>query len=149
MNPTQWNPYQELEGMLERLNRLLGPRGSTQGDGRETITAAEWTPAVDVFETDQEFRIEVELPGVRKEAGRVDVHDGVVTIRGERERRSDDRATRRRRSERQYGIFQRSFTLPPTVEASKVSAEFHDGVLNVRLPKSETAKPKAIEVKVA
>ena len=109
---------------------------------------ADWVPAVDVSETDGEFKIKAEIPDVKKEDVKVTLEDGVLTIQGQRKQEKEDKGTKYHRVERTYGSFVRSFTLPDLVDEEKVKAEFKDGVLNLQLPKSEKAKPKAIEVKV-
>jgi HSP20 family protein len=93
--------------------------------------------------------IKAELPDIKKEAVKVTVEDGVLTIQGERNREKEEKGKKYHRVERSYGRFVRSFTLPDSVDAAAVKAEYADGVLNLHLPKSEKAKPKQIEVKVA
>jgi HSP20 family protein len=112
------------------------------------MTVADWVPSVDVSETEGEYQIKAELPEVKKEDVKVTVEDGVLTIQGERKHEKEEKGKKYHRVERSYGSFVRSFTLPDLVDEEKVKAEFKDGVLNVQLPKSEKAKPKAIEVAV-
>ena len=110
---------------------------------------ADWAPPVDVQETDKEYLIKAELPEVKKEDVKVDVLDGVLTIEGERTQEKEEKGKKFHKVERSYGKFVRQFALPTEVDAAKVQAEFKDGMLNVHLPKTAVAKPKAIEVKVA
>jgi HSP20 family protein len=112
------------------------------------MIVADWVPSVDVSETDGEYQIKAEIPDVRKEDVKVTLEDGVLTIQGARKQEKEDKGKKYHRVERTYGSFVRSFTLPDLVDEEKVKAEFKDGVLNLQLPKSEKAKPKAIEVKV-
>jgi HSP20 family protein len=112
------------------------------------MVVADWVPSVDVSETDGEYQIKAEIPDVKKEDVKVTVEDGVLTIQGERKQEKEVTGKKYHRVERSYGSFVRSFTLPDLVDEEKVKAEFKDGVLNLQLPKSEKAKPKAIEVKV-
>jgi HSP20 family protein len=119
-----------------------------QANGKETMIVADWVPAVDVSETDGEYQIKAEIPDVKKEDVKVTLEDGVLTIQGQRKQEKEDKGTKYHRVERAYGSFVRSFTLPDLVDEQKVKAEFKDGVLNLQLPKSEKAKPKAIEVTV-
>jgi HSP20 family protein len=119
-----------------------------QANGKETMIVADWVPSVDVSETDGEYQIKAEIPDVKKEDVKVTLEDGVLTIQGERKQEKEDNGKKYHRVERTYGSFVRSFTLPDLVDVEKVTAEFKDGVLNLQLPKSEKAKPKAIEVKV-
>jgi HSP20 family protein len=136
--------------MSDRLNRMFSRPGLSQanGNGKETMIVADWIPAVDVSETDGEFQIKAEIPDVKKEDVKVTLEDGVLTIQGQRKQEKEEKGTKYHRVERTYGSFVRSFTLPDLVDEEKVKAEFKDGVLNLKLPKSEKAKPKAIEVKV-
>jgi HSP20 family protein len=116
--------------------------------GKEAMTVAEWVPLVDIVEDEKEYLIKAELPEVKKEDVKVTVEDDVLTITGERKYEKEEKGKKYHRVERAYGSFERSFTLPEDADGSKVSAEFKDGILKVRLPKSEKAKPKAVEVKV-
>jgi HSP20 family protein len=119
-----------------------------QTNGKEAIVVADWAPSVDVSETDGEYQIKAEIPDVKKEDVKVTLEDGVLTIQGERKFEQEERGKKYHRVERSYGSFVRSFTLPDLVDEANVKAEFKDGVLNLKLPKSEKVKPKAIEVTV-
>lgn len=145
----RWDPFRELEEMTDRLNRVLGRQDARRSNGKETIVMADWMPVVDISETDADFEIKAELPGVKKEDLKVTLENGVLTLQGERKEEREEKGRRVHRVERSYGRFSRSFSMPDVVDESKVKAEFKDGVLSLRLPKSERAKPKAIEVKVA
>jgi HSP20 family protein len=112
------------------------------------MVVADWAPSVDVSETDGEYQIKAEIPDVKKEDVKVTLEDGVLTIQGERKHEKEEKGRKYHRVERSYGSFARSFTLPDLVDEENVKAEFKDGVLSLQLPKSEKAKPKAIEVKV-
>ncbi|HJR77215.1 MAG TPA: Hsp20/alpha crystallin family protein [Nitrospiraceae bacterium] len=145
----KWDPFRELEEMSERLNRMFTRPAAWQGHDREIMTVADWTPTVDISETEAEFLIKAELPDIKKDEVKVTVEDGVLTIQGERNREKEEKGKKYHRVERSYGRFIRSFTLPDSVDAAAVKAEYTEGVLNLHLPKSEQAKPKQIEVKVA
>ena len=103
---------------------------------------------MDISETDGEYLIKAELPEVKKEDVKVTLEDGVLTIQGQRRQEKEEKTTKYHRIERSYGTFVRSFSLPDQVNESGVKAEFKDGMLNLHIPKSEKAKPRAIEVKV-
>ena len=118
------------------------------GGNEESISAVQWSPAVDVTEDDKEFLVKAELPDMKKEEVKVSVEQGNLTISGERRAEKEEKGKKFHRVERSYGSFMRRFTLPEGVDATKINAEFKDGLLCVHLPKSETAKPKAVEVKV-
>jgi len=144
----RWNPFKEMDELQERLATLFG-RLPPHRDQEERLTLAQWAPLVDIIEDDKEYLIKAELPEVRKEDVKVSVEDGVLTISGERKHEAEENGAKYHRVERAYGLFSRSFTVPESADASKVSAEFKNGVLIVHLPKDEKAKPKSIEVKVA
>ncbi len=144
----RWDPFRELEDMSERLNRVFNRPAARSANGKEIITVADWIPTVDIAETDAEYQIKAELPEVKKEDVKVTVEDGVLTISGERRHETEEKGKKFHRVERSYGSFVRSFTLPDHVDDAKVKAEYKDGVLHLHLPKSEKAKPKAIDVKI-
>ncbi len=150
MAVVKWDPFRELEEMSDRLNRVFNrPALSRTGNGKETMTAADWSPVVDVLETDKEYVIKAELPEVKKDDVKITVQDGVLTIQGERKHEIEEKGKRFHRIERSYGSFVRSFSVPDFVDEEKVGAEFKDGVLSLHLPKTEKARPRAIEVKVS
>lgn len=147
MTLVRWDPFRELEDMSDRLNRVFA-RPATRTAGKETLTVADWIPTVDISETEGEYLIKAELPEVKKEDVKVTVEDGVLTIQGERRQEKEEKGKKYHRVERSYGSFVRSFSLPDFVDEGAVKAEYKDGVLNLHLPKTEKAKPKAIDVKV-
>jgi HSP20 family protein len=147
MNIVRWDPFRELEDMNTRLNRFFSqaPVRGTDGDG---VFFGDWTPAMDVEETDKEYLLKADLPAVKKDDVRVDIEDGVLTLEGERKQETEEKNRKVHRVERSYGKFVRRMTVPSDVDEQKVAADFKDGVLNVHLPKSATAKPRAIKVNV-
>ena len=108
-----------------------------------------WTPPVDIQETEKEYVVKADLPDVRKEDVKVEIDDDVLTVEGERRQEKEEKTKRFHRTERAYGKFVRRFAMPTHVDGTAVKAEFKDGVLNVHLPKTEAAKQRAIEVTVA
>ena len=145
-----WDPFKEMRDLQNRLSSLCGNSTLQGGDGKEeTMTVAEWSPLVDISEDDKEYCIRAELPGVKKEEVKITLENGVLSISGERKYEKEEKNRKFHRIERAYGNFVRSFSIPDDADASKVAAEFKDGVLNVRLAKDEKARPKTIEVKVA
>ena len=149
---TRWNPFRELEEINDRLNRTFGRSLLTpqlDKDGKDALVGFDWAPTVDISENTEEFQIKAELPEVKKEDVKIHVEDGVLTISGERKQEKEEQNKKWHRVERSYGSFMRTFTLPANIDDAKIRAEFKDGVLTMRLPKSATAKPKSIEVKVA
>lgn len=147
---TRWNPFKEMEDLQGRLSSLLGQAPTRwNGSKEENMTVAQWAPLVDITEDDREYVIKAELPEVRKEDVKVTVENGTLNLSGERVFEKEDKGLRYHRVERSYGSFLRSFVLPDDADASKVSAEFKDGVLMVRVEKHEKALPKRVEIKVA
>jgi HSP20 family protein len=108
-----------------------------------------WTPAFDVYEDKDNFYVRAELPGMRKEDIDLSMHNGSLSISGER--KSDDKLKEAEvyRAERFFGRFQRTITLPTLVAVDKIKAQYQDGILSVTVPKAEEAKPKHIDVKVS
>jgi HSP20 family protein len=159
MTLIRWNPARQLPawhpvtdmlnefGAMQReIDRMFDRwEGGTVDKGNTSIT---FMPVVDVVERESSFDINVELPGVKKEDVKITVHDGVLTVSGEKKYEEERKGTDYHRAERAYGSFQRSFTLPKGVSPEKIEASYTDGVLIISLPKVEEAKPKEIEVKV-
>jgi HSP20 family protein len=142
----------EVEDLQRRLSSVfdLAPfRGNNLRKDDEAMTEAEWAPLVDITEDSKEYLITAELPEVKKNEVKVTVENGALTIAGERKFEKEEKGKRYHRIERAYGSFVRSFTLPDDADADKVNAEFKDGVLKVHVAKSESARPKQIEVKVS
>jgi HSP20 family protein len=134
-----WTPFGSLR---EQLNRFFDP-GSVS---RETESFGDWSPSLDAFEDKDKYVVSVELPGLSKEAINVTVHDGVLTISGERKSNTESKDGTVHRTERSYGKFSRSVSLPTAVKADKVSAGYKDGVLIVEIPKAEEARPKNVAI---
>ena len=149
MNLVRWDPFRELEEVSDRLNRVFGRPLTAKSDGKETMTVADWTPSVDISETEGEYVIKAELPEVKKDDVKITLEEGVLSIQGERKHEKEEKGKKFHRIERAYGRFVRSFVVPDYVDEAKIKAEYQDGVLQLHLPKSEKAKPRAIEVKVA
>ena len=146
---TRWHPIKELEEMENRLATFFGRTPARPEGGKEEMTVAEWAPLVDITEDDKEYLIKAELPEVKKEDVKLAVRDNVLTITGERKYEKEETNKKYHRVERAYGSFTRNFMLPEDADEGKIAADFKDGVLKVHLPKSEKAKPKSLEIKVA
>jgi len=145
MDMQVWNPFQEFENLLDRYSKSggLSKRLDTE------MSFADWSPSVDIEEEDDKYLIKADLPGVEKKDIEVKLEGGVLSIRGEKHTEKETgKGTKRHRTERFHGTFARSFTLPDAVKADKVDASYKDGVLTLRIPKAEEAKPKAIDIKV-
>jgi HSP20 family protein len=143
---TRFEPFRELAAVQARLNRIFN---EPYEPGDDTLARADWVPAVDVFENAQhELVLKADLPGVKKEEIDLKVENNTLTIRGERKREAEVKEEGYHRVERTSGAFARSFTLPQTVSAEGIKAEFKDGVLTVTLPAREEAKPRQVQINV-
>lgn len=141
---SNWSSFDRLASFRDEVNRLFDvPRASREGG-----LSSGWTPSLDVFEDKDNYVVQVELPGVKKEVINLSLHDGVLTVSGERKHERDAKDGETFRSERSFGKFQRSVTLPAAVDSGKVTANYKDGILTVELAKAEEAKPKQIAVNV-
>ncbi len=147
-----WDPFKEMEkemqDLTDRFSRMLSRWPSRSSGTREALMVADWSPTVDISETDDEYLVKAEIPEVDRKDVKVTVQDGLLTIQGERKQEKEEKGKRFHRVERAYGTFLRTFDMPDGVDEEKLRAEFKDGMLLVHLPKTEKAKTKAIEVKV-
>jgi HSP20 family protein len=144
----RWDPFREMSDMQERMGHLLsdfyGHRGAD-----DVMRRGAWIPPVDIYDTGKhELMIKAELPDMKREDIHLTVENNTLTISGEKKMDSEVRDENCHRIERSYGTFTRSFSLPPTVDTTKVSADYKAGVLSIRLPLREEAKPKQIQVDV-
>lgn len=151
MTLIRWRPEADLtpriSDLSREMNRLFGSffRGDVSDEGALATT---WVPAVDILEQDDSYTFEAELPGLNKEDVKISVQDNILTLRGEKKDERKESKKGYLRMETNYGSFSRSFTLPTTINASKIEAEYKDGVLKIHIPKAEEAKSKLIDVKV-
>jgi HSP20 family protein len=142
------DPWRDLAGMQDRMNRLFGELYGRRSD-EDIFSRGEWMPPVDIYQSGKdELVLKIEVPGLKKEEIDLRVENNMLTIRGERRRESDVKDEQYHRVERSYGGFSRSFTLPNTVDTDKVKADYRDGVLTITLPTREEAKPRQIQVQV-
>jgi HSP20 family protein len=141
-----WPALDRWSSLRDELDNLFEmPLWS--GFGRQSQLFSAWTPALDVYQNNDNVVAMIELPGMKKEDLEISLHDGMLTISGERKSETRE-GEANERTERYIGKFRRSITLPARVEANKVSASYKDGILTVTLPKAEEAKPKQIKVNV-
>ena len=147
MNVVRWDPFRDLMTIHDRVQRLLGDPG-VRYNGEEGSGA--WVPPVDIYQDgDKEIVLSAELPDMTRDDIDITVENGTLTIKGEKKLPPQVKDDQYRRVERRYGAFSRSFTLPTTVDAGKVAAEYRNGVLTVKLPLREEARPRQIRVNVA
>lgn len=141
----RWNPLREMEDLFERYGRALD---MPMRLGTELLPKGDWTPRVDIAETEKTFVLKMEIPEVEKKDVKVSVDNGVLSISGERKQEKEEKGLHFHRVERYFGHFDRSFTLPDNVDQSHVDAKFKDGMLTVELPKLGESKHKPIEVQI-
>ena len=140
-----WPAFDQITNLREEINRLFeSPTGS--GNGSEVFNT--WAPAVDLYEDHDNLIVKAELPGFKKENLDISLHEGNLTISGERKQEQACEEAATSRSERFFGRFQRTVSLPKSVKPNAIKASYKDGILTVTLPKTEDAKPKQIEVQV-
>ncbi|MFK7849790.1 MAG: Hsp20/alpha crystallin family protein [Akkermansiaceae bacterium] len=146
---TTWNPYNELERLQSRVMRAMNlDSARSNGSDDSLLLSSDWSPSVDITESEKEYEITADLPQLAKEDVKVVVENGSLVIKGERKRESEHTDKKVHRIERSYGTFYRSFSLPEDADGTGISAKFKDGVLRVLLPKNEEKLPKQIEVQV-
>ena len=147
MTLMKWDALRDVENLLERTSRSLGwmpPRsmGWMPMMAADMATNGEWCPCVDIGENDRAFVLKVELPGVKREDVAINIQNDVLTLEGSRRREEESQGQRFHRLERSYGHFLRSFSLPDNVDAAGIGARFHDGLLEVELPKTAATGPQ-------
>lgn len=146
--PQQWNPLQDLLVLQDRMNRLFEDatqrRAREESEKRDELDRADFIPAADIYETETAYLIAMDLPGIDRTALEIDVDDNRLRLRGTRI--IDD--SKQHRAERPHGRFSRSFTVPSSVDQAGISAEYKDGVLEIKLPKRKEEKAKRVEIKV-
>jgi HSP20 family protein len=142
----RWTPAASLQSFQEEMNRLFNEFFRGGNGGEQGWAAGTWTPPVDIYETDDALVLTAMLPGVSKDEVSIEVHNNTLILRGERKPASAVADERYYRRECVYGPFQRSFVLPATVDQNQVQATYHDGFLELRLPKVEAAKPRRIAI---
>jgi HSP20 family protein len=145
----RWEPARELNTLQNEMNRLFNtfidtplPNGGTAGQRR-------WLPAMDLVETEDDFVLRADLPGVSQEEVNIELEDNVLTISGQRKSEHEERKEGFHRVERAYGTFARSLTLPKGVNAEAIKASFDRGVLEVRIAKPEERKPRKVAISVS
>ncbi len=144
---SNWFGFGRLNDLREEIDRLFEAPLSELSRSSQLLSG--WTPALDIHEDKDNVYVRAELPGMKKEDIEVSLHDGMLSISGERKSEQTHKDAEVYRAERFFGRFQRSVSLPTTVDANKVSAHYQDGILTITLAKAEEAKPKHIDVNVS
>jgi HSP20 family protein len=147
MTLVRWDPAREIDGLQSDMNRLFDTFFQTRGAGASSARGPQrWIPAMDLTESEHEYVLRADLPGLSSEDVDIEVKDNVLTISGERNSEHDDRGEGFYRMERHFGRFSRSLDLPSGIDADSVAASFANGVLEVRIPKPEEAKPRKVQI---
>jgi HSP20 family protein len=145
----RWEPFRDLVTLQDRMNRLFEDSLSRNKVFEESLTTSIWSPPVDIYETDSSIILNAELAGLTKNDVSIEIKDSTLILRGERRFEKDVKEENYHRIERSYGSFSRTFSLPHTVDQTKVTASFKDGLLEIVIPKTKDARPKQIEIKEA
>ena len=145
MSLVRYQPWNSMEQLRREMGRMLD--NSSTSEEESSIATSDWTPAVDIKETEKEFLIHADIPGVEPDAIDVHMEDGLLTIKGERSSETKEERDGYKRVERHHGTFYRRFSLPDTANADEISAKSKNGVLEITIPKQEKAQPRKIEVK--
>jgi HSP20 family protein len=142
------DPFREFAQLQNRINRAFSDADSRNDDG--LTTSGSWVPPVDIYQNgEHEIVLKAEVPDMTREDIAITLDGGTLTIKGEKKLSNEAKEEQYHRIERHYGSFSRSFSLPQTVDTAKVAADYKNGVLTVRLPLREEAKPRQIKVDVA
>jgi HSP20 family protein len=149
----RWNPTRDLMSMEREFNRIFNSLERKFGFGdsnseNEEFENAVWMPMTDILEDENQYYLKIDLPGIKKEDVKINFSNGQLSISGERKQENIEKNAKYHRSERSYGKYYRSFTLPQKIKENEISAEFKDGQLKISIPKSEESKPKQLEIKV-
>jgi HSP20 family protein len=144
----RWEPLRELSSLQNEMNRLFNTAFDTPATPGNGGTLRRWVPAMDLVETDDDFVLRADLPGMSQEDVKIELEDNVLTVAGERKSEHEVKQQGYYRVERAFGSFSRSLTLPKGVDAGAVRANFDKGVLEIRIPKPEERKPRRIEIAV-
>jgi HSP20 family protein len=143
----RWEPFRDFSQLQDRINRAFADAVGRADEG--LMTSGSWVPPVDIYQSSEhELVLKAELPDMSHRDIEITVDNGTLTIRGEKKAAADVKEEQFHRIERRYGAFARSFSLPPTIDSSKMTAEYKNGLLTVRLPLREESKPRQIRVDV-
>ncbi len=142
------DPISELRTLQEDFNRVFSSVFPRLFSHEEGLSGGGWSPSVDIYENEEAFTLEADLPGVKPEDFKLSIENRTLTLQGERRFEKKSESDNYHRVERSYGSFTRTFTLPSTINVEEVQAEFKDGILRVTLPKREEVKPRQIQIQV-
>ena len=146
MKLAKWDPFKEVDELMGRYSKPVD--WPLRGEGQLMSRTSDWAPRVEISETNEKFIVKAEVPGIDRKDIKINVEDHVLSLSGENKQEKKEEGEKFTRVERYYGTFCRSFSLPENVDEEKIDAVFKDGLLTLSIPKTESSKPKAIEVKI-
>lgn len=141
----RWNPVDDLFDIQDNINKVFGNYLTSRGTQARVIG---WMPPVDITESENEYQIKADIPGMKKEDIKISLEDNTLTISGERKEEKEEKGKNFVKKEKTFGSFMRSFSLPHSVDSKGIKAAYKEGVLNITVPKSEESKPKEIKIEV-
>ncbi len=144
----KYDPWRDVLSLRDEIDRLFEDFFPVKSGERRDYLAEVWAPAIDIYETKDDVVVKAELPGMNKEDIKINIVDNSLVIEGEKKQEKEVKEENYYRVERRYGVFRRAIEIPVPVKTENVEATYKDGVLEIKLPKKEEAKPKEIEVKV-
>ena len=148
MSIVRWDPLRNVAVLQDRINRMFNEAFGSSKDFEDEVSMSAWRPATDIYDTDNALVIKTEIPGIEKDDVSIEVKGNVLTIKGERSFDKEIKEENYYRKERSFGKFQRSFALPEAVNPEVIKANFKNGVLEIKVPKTEEKKPKQISINV-
>jgi HSP20 family protein len=143
---TKWDPFRDLMVLRDRMNRLLEDLASSPRFEDSELIQSTWSPAVDIYETENELVLTAELPGVEEKDVEIKIEDNSLALKGERKFEKETKEENYHRIERAYGSFFRSFSLPNYIDQEKISAEYENGLLRIHMPKKTEVKPRKVKI---
>jgi HSP20 family protein len=141
----KWDPFRDLITLREKMNRLFEDAVTSRGEEKDLILSA-WSPAVDIYENENELVLTAEVPGLEEKDVEIKIEDNTLSVRGERKFEKETKEENYHRIERSYGTFYRSFTLPNAIDQDKIQAEHENGVLKITMPKRTELKPRKVKI---
>lgn len=141
----KWDPFRYLITLREKMNRLFEDAVTSRGEEKDLISST-WSPAVDIYENENELVLTAEVPGLQEKDVEIKIEDNTLSVRGERKFEKETKEENYHRIERSYGTFFRSFTLPNYIDQDKIQAEHENGVLKITMPKRTELKPRKVKI---
>jgi len=141
----RWDPFRDLITLREKMNRLFEDAVTSRAEDKDLISSA-WTPAVDIYENENELVLTAEVPGLEEKDVEIRIEDNTLSIKGERKFEKETKEENYHRIERSYGAFFRSFTLPNSIDQDKIQAEHENGILKITMPKRTELKPRKVKI---